>query len=51
MKCDLCGKEMATFTNILINGEALVVHPSCKNKRDVKADYDFERQKEGDENV
>lgn len=51
MTCDICGKEMASFTHIINNEEPLVVCVGCRDREEVRADYEYERQREEGLNV
>lgn len=47
MKCDRCNKEVASFTEMEdIDGNAMILCPSCKDYMEAQADYEYQRQKE-----
>ena len=47
MKCDRCGKELASFTySEDVEDEPRILCPSCRDWLEVQADYEYERQKE-----
>jgi len=46
MKCEICGKEVASFTHVKIDDEINIVCVGCRDKMEVMADYEYERQKE-----
>jgi ribosome-binding protein aMBF1 (putative translation factor) len=47
LKCELCGKVVASF-QVLVrdDDEDLLVCPSCQGREEVKADMEYERQRE-----
>jgi len=46
MKCDLCNKEMVSFTHIVTDEGIMIVCYGCRDKEEVKTDNEYERQKE-----
>jgi ribosome-binding protein aMBF1 (putative translation factor) len=48
MKCESCGKEVASFQALVKDDEeTLTVCHSCFRKEEAQADYIYERMREG----
>ena len=46
MNCELCGKLLASEAHIRVDGETRIVCYGCRDKMEVQADFEYQRQKE-----